>query len=368
MIKNHLLFIFTLLMSAIQAQTYDIYVSDAANFNNGPYYIFKFNQNGENPEIFIEENLAWPQDILFLEDQGIVLISNLSSGLINRHDADTGAYIDVFASGIGGPTRMAIGADGYIYVLQWTGGGPVLRYMQDGTFVDEYTSVGVNQAIGIDWDASGNLYVSSYGGGHVRKFDTEGIDEGLFINTNLAGPTNIWFEDNGDLLVVDYNGGSVDRFDSEGNFLGAFMSGLGAAEGVAFPDSETILIGNGNTHAVKHYTAAGVFVEDIIPNGSGGLLTPNAVVLRSATVGLTEVETETGFLISNLGYQFEIRADILQRVERIEVRDIKGSLVYQGRIFSSMAWQADDVESGTYFMTFFSGADSLSTQKIQVVL
>ena len=43
--------------------------------------------DGGNPRVFIDEGLAWPQDILFLEDQGIVLVSNLNSGTINRHDS-----------------------------------------------------------------------------------------------------------------------------------------------------------------------------------------------------------------------------------------------------------------------------------------
>ena len=30
-----------------------------------------------------------------------------------------GVYIEDFATGIGGPTRMKIGADSLLYVLQW---------------------------------------------------------------------------------------------------------------------------------------------------------------------------------------------------------------------------------------------------------
>ncbi len=69
---------------------------------------------------------------------------------------------------------MKIGADSLLYVLQWSGNGKVRRYELDGTFVDDFTSVGVTQSIGIDWDNDGNLYVSSYGGDNVRKFDTNG--------------------------------------------------------------------------------------------------------------------------------------------------------------------------------------------------
>ncbi len=367
MVRNYFLISILLLTIGLQAQTYDIYVSDAGNFNSPPWQILKFDQNGENPEVFIGDNLAWPQDILFLEDQGIVLISNLSSGLINRHDAETGAYIDAFASGIAGPTRMSIGADGLIYVLQWNGTNPVLRYMQDGTFVDEFTSVGVNQSIGLEWDDAGNLYVSSYVGGTVRKFNDEGVDDGLFINSSLAGPTNLWFDENGDLLVVDYNGGTVDRFDSEGNFIEVFMSGLSAPEGIAFPDDETILIGNGNTGSVKEFTAEGVFVEDLIPNGSGNLLTPNAVVLRATPVGLEEESLTTAILVNSIGSTFLIRADLDPRPDRVEVRDLKGALVHNGRIVNNVAWQANAVEAGTYIMTFYTSTDSLKTEQVQVL-
>ena len=127
----------------------------------------------------------------------VVLISNLSSGNINRHNINSGQFIDSFATNIGGPTRIKIGPDGLLYVLQWTGDGLVQRYQLDGTFVDNFTSVGVFQSIGLDWDNEGNLYVSSYNNGangSVRKFDPEGNDLGLLIDTGLQGPTDIWFD------------------------------------------------------------------------------------------------------------------------------------------------------------------------------
>ncbi|MDZ7625892.1 MAG: T9SS type A sorting domain-containing protein [Ignavibacteriaceae bacterium] len=276
-------FVFLFTINAF-SQDIEIYVSDAGNFTSPPWQILKFDENGENPEIFIDTVLAWPQDILFLEDQQVVLISNLNTGRITKYNSSTGEYIEDFATGIGGPTRMKIGADSLIYVLQWSGNGKVRRYQLNGTFVDEFTSVGVTQSIGIDWDDDGNLYVSSYGGASIRKFDSDGNDLGIFINSNLAGPTNIWFDDNGDLLVIDYNGTSVKRFNSNGVFINNFITGLGSAEGVDFFPNGNILIGNGATHSVKMYDSNGVYIEDFIPNGSGGLINPNAVVIRETNV------------------------------------------------------------------------------------
>ena len=279
-------FLFTIIGSVIFLTTnvfgqgLEIYVSDAGNFSNPPWKILKFDENGENPEMFIDTVLAWPQDIVFLEDQQVVLISNLNSGRITKYNSSTGDYIGNFATGIAGPTRMKIGEDSLLYVLQWSGNGKVRRYQLDGTYVGEFTSVGVPQSIGLDWDSNGNLYVSSYSGDNIRKFDPSGNDLGLFVTSNLLGPTNIWFDDNGDLLVSDYDGTAVKRFNSSGVFQNNFATGLSQSEGVDFFSNGNILIGNGATHSVKMFDSNGVYIEDFIPSGSGGLMTPNAVVIR----------------------------------------------------------------------------------------
>ena len=259
----------------------EIYVSDAGSpVGTAPFQILKFDENGQNGEVFIGENLSWPQDILFLEDAGHVLISNLNNNSIRRHDIETGAFISNFADGIGGPTRIKIGPDNLLYVLQWTGNGKVLRYELDGTFVDEFTSIGVTQSIGLDWDSSGRLYVSSFSGTTVRRFDTSGNDDGIFISSNLQGPTDIWF-DKGDLWVNDWQSGTIKRFDSQGNFVSNIATGLNQNEGIDFLKNGNFLIGNGGTGAVKMYNGSGSFQKDLITAGSKGLRGPNAVRVRN---------------------------------------------------------------------------------------
>jgi len=265
----------------VQGQNNDIYVVDVGPNRGPPFQVLKFDENGENPQVFINSELNRPQDIVFLEDSNTALVSNLASDRITKYDATTGNYLGNFAVGrADGPTRMKIGADNLLYVLQWFGNGKVLRYQLDGTFVDEFTSVGVTQSIGLDWDRQGNLYVSSFDQRHVRKFDSDGNDLGLFISSNLLGPTNLWFESSGDLLVLDWSGTSVKRFDSDGGYLGQFILGLVQAEGIDTLSNGHFLIGNGGTSAVKQFDESGNFVKDFIPGGSGGLATPVAVVRR----------------------------------------------------------------------------------------
>ena len=302
------LLLFLFVSTFALAQDFEIYVSDAGDFN-GDFQIVKFDQNGENPEVFINEHLAWPQDIVFLEDQGVVLISSLNSGRITKHDATTGEFIDDFDTGISGPTRMKIGADSLLYVLQWQGNGRILRYELDGTFVDQFSTTGVVQGIGLDWDAEGDLYVSAYGGSYIRRFDPEGNSLGQFITSGLAGPTNLFFRDNGDLIVFNWNAGTVVSFDSEGTSQGALITGLSNPEGVAFLPNGNMLIGNGGDGSVKEYDMDGNFIGDFIEPGTGGLQTPNAVVIREITppTAVSEPEVATDLLVPTIGKAFFLK-------------------------------------------------------------
>ena len=258
----------------------EIYVTDAAQFNNGgPYKVIRYDEDGGFAETLISSNLAWPQHIVFLEDEGTMLVSNLSSNSINEFDINTGEHKGTFASVSNGPTRMKIGTDNLLYVLQWNNSAAVLRYDLDGNFVDEFTSIGINQAIGMDWDAEGNFYVSSFQGS-VRKFDAEGNDLGVFISSNIQGPTNISITEDNEMLVLDWKAGSIQKFDLNGAFIGTFASGLTQPEGIDMLPDGKLLVGNGGGSTLKIYSSDGTSEGDLFSRGFGGLLQPNGVIVR----------------------------------------------------------------------------------------
>lgn len=364
------LYILSFLCTAVsffgQSQDSSLYVSDAGNWSNPPWQILKYDINGQNPEVFIYENLAWPQDILFMESEGTVLISNLNSGKITRYNSTTGAYQDDFITGLSGPTRMKIGPDSLLYILQWNGNGMVKRYQLDGTFVDDFTSIGVNQSIGLDWDTDTNLYVSSYNGRSVRKFDANGIDQGLFIDTtNLQGPTNIWFDSSGDLLVADYNGTSVKRFDANGVFQGNYLTGLGQSEGVAYMSDQTILIGNGINGSVKHFASNGNFITDLVTPGSGGLIRPNAVVIRDeSTLSLPELD-EMKVLINPMeDGKYQVVSQSKESLELI-ITSATGQKVLEKGFMKETTFDSSEFAEGAYFVTVLNNKGHHKTQMIQ---
>lgn len=358
---------YLLLYSVAFGQKFDIYVCDGGNFNNPPWQILKFDENGENHEVYINQELSWPQDIVFIENQNVVLISNLNTGRITKYNADSGQYIDNFATGIAGPTRMEIGSDSLLYVLQWGTSGAVLRYELDGTFAGEYTNTGVTNSIGLDWDTDGNLYVSSYSGNFIRKYDENGIDQGNFISSGLQGPTNIWFDENGDLFVNNWNGTTVKRFDSEGNFIEDFITGLSNPEGIAIFPNGNILIGNGGTSAVKLFDSEGNFIEDIVPSGTGNLLLPNAVVLReNTTVATNDPLAEANFLLNTLGTSFLLNPKFDEKIVDLEVFNLSGQLVMREVVREGIVWNAGNHTDGIYLIKVASESGAYYIQRVVV--
>lgn len=366
--------LFLLLLGVVRANAQDegtFYISDAGNFGNPPWQILRFQADGSGGRVFINHHLSWPQDILFVEADTTVLVSNLNTGRLSRFHADTGSFIDEFATGIIGPTRMAIGPDGGLYVLQWSGNGRVLRYDLDSGSRSDFTSVGVTNSIGMDWDAAGNLYVSSYDGRSVRKFGSDGTDMGLFVNSNLAGPTNIWFADNGDLLVVDYLGNSIKRFDTTGQYVGVFVSNLPQGEGVAFLPNGQIAVGSGGTASVRIYDNNGTFVRNLVPPGTLGLLNPNAVVYRPSVVSTTEDGLahlqEIDLFVPNVGKVFHLTEVQLLLDTSAAVFDAAGKRVADiPAALGGAIWDASVLPSGIYYVVFTLRDGRHGRQKIIV--
>lgn len=340
------------------AQTdYYIYVSDAGGFNSPPWQILRYDLNGDNPLVFIpsqtfeQQNVGWPQDILLLEDQNVILISCLVGNRITRHNANTGEYIDDFATVAGGPTRMKIGPDDLIYVTQWSlTENKILRYQQNGTFVDEYTDEGVPRGIGIDWDSNNNLYVTSYGGNFVAQFDDSGISQSNFITTNLNGPTNVMRENDGNFLVLNWSGGTIERFDSSGTFIETFTSDVTQPEGITInPVNGNYLIGNGGPGRVDEFEPDGTYVGPVFNDGFGGLIQPNAVVVIDASLGIDDAQQNDTIIYPSVGNQFNIKYGTEDTNDEFEVLTIYGQRL--ALLNSNQTqWNASHVPEGIYFV------------------
>ncbi len=346
------------------AQSYEIYVSDAAQ----PWQIYQYDQNGDNGAVFIgTSQMAWPQDILFLEDRGEVLISSLNSDRVTRHDAETGAFLSNFTTLVDGPTRMKFGPDSLIYILEWNSDGDVFRFQKDGTFVDIFTSEGTFQSIGLCWDDNDNLYVSSYGNSQVNRYNTDGVLQEAFITSGLNGPTNIEFNAEGEMIVLNWNNGQVKRYSAGGSLLSTIITGVGQCEGLVILGNGDMIIGAGQDGSIQRFEADGTFIEKVVESNAAGLNQPNAVILRGDTsTDLHDTPDRPEIAVTSIGEAFYLLNEEPAAVDRIEVYDTQGRLIHNGPVSSTLLWDATAQASGIYFLRLFGNNRWLDTEKVTV--
>ncbi|MGQ0790755.1 MAG: MopE-related protein [Nitrosopumilaceae archaeon] len=148
--------------------------------------------------------LSLPFGLVFGPD-GNLYVSSSGTDQVFRYNGNTGAFIDVFASGGGldGPTGLVFGPDGNLYVLSF-GTDQVFRYNGNtGAFIDVFASGGgLDGPRGLGFGPDGNLYVSSSGTDQVLRYNgNTGAFIDVFAFDSLFQPSGLVFGPDGNLYV-----------------------------------------------------------------------------------------------------------------------------------------------------------------------
>lgn len=104
-----------------------------------------------------------------------------------------------------------------------TGQGTVREYTPTGTLVQTLTG-GSSYMTGSAFDANGNFYVTNFGANTVRKYDTAGTSPGTLFGGGYSTPEMIVFNASGNAYVGSIGGG-IRKFDSSGTFQSASATG-----------------------------------------------------------------------------------------------------------------------------------------------
>lgn len=185
------------------------------------------------------------------------------------------------------------------------GGDQVFRFHQftgapigDGPFVDPGAG-GLDSAVGMRLDGSGQLLVASQGNNRILRYDSV---TGSFLNefasnqntpgANMSGPADIQFGPGGDLYVANFNGNSVDRFTAGGASLGPFTSG-GAIAGTAsfaFGPDGNLYVGSFGSGVIERYNGAtGAYIN----NFATGLATPAGLTFNGTDLWCVDLFQHT---------------------------------------------------------------------------
>ncbi len=239
----------------------------------------------------IASGLSNPHGLLYRGD-GNVYIGNDGTSDVMRYSTVSGAGPDSFvlpgSGGLNSPQYLTSGPDGNLYVSS-TFSDQVLRYNGDtGAFIDAFVAAGsggLHFPKAVAFGPDGNLYVASAGTTQVLRYNgVTGAFVDAFVTTGSGGvfnPFGIVFGPDGNLYVSSYSTNQVLRYNgTTGAFIDVFVSagsgGLNSPDGLSFgPDNNLYVCSPGGAHQVLRYNGTtGAFVNAFVPAGSGGLGLP----------------------------------------------------------------------------------------------
>jgi DNA-binding beta-propeller fold protein YncE len=215
---------------------------------------------------------------LLVPDRG----AGAADNSVLRYDGTTGVFKSAFvpdhAGGLHGPTGLAFGADGNVYIAS-SGNNIIPRYDNAGNFVSVFADdKAIQGPNAIAFGADGNLYVANNNSLNIVRFNGKtGKLIDTFIKSGSGGletPLGMTFGPDGNLYVSDVT--SVLRYNGKnGQFIDQFVKpgsgGLEGARGLAFgPGGLLYVVSNDpSTHdgRVLRYSAKGTFLDTFTQDG-----------------------------------------------------------------------------------------------------
>ncbi|MDO6388766.1 IPT/TIG domain-containing protein [Pontibacter sp. BT731] len=235
----------------------------------GNSQIFLYDKKGQYLDSWGRE---WsPKEITLDEDDNIYIIN--STGKVTKFDHEGEVVMEFGYAGSGwsisAPSAISVDIFGNIYVLNsykhGNAGNAIFKFNSKGQFQQRFTDFGdansENYFTDLAHDAAGNMYVTDYYSGVVRKISPQGkfITK---IGSRGPGPGQLWVPQAvavdllGIIHVLDYKGTRIQQFDATGKFIREF--GKYSSSYISWDvDSDLALDGKGNIYVASNI--AGLF-------------------------------------------------------------------------------------------------------------
>lgn len=136
------------------------------------------------------------------------------------------------------------------------------------------TSAQLSQPVGLNFDASGNMYIADYGNHRIRMINATGIistvagtvsgysgDGGAATSARLSYPTDVAFDAAGNMYISDYNYGLIRKVTTAGIISTFAGGGSSYADGIPATNASFYA-----TNGVRVDQAGNVYVTDMYNN------------------------------------------------------------------------------------------------------
>lgn len=172
-----------------------------------------------------------PTALMFGSDGKMYVCSDGES--VEVFDAQTGAFLNTFATGVNRPLGIAQAYDETIFVGSY-GMSRVVQYDLDGNLLNSYF---MNDAGGVAIGPDGKVYATSLTDDSVWRLNTGTGQFENFIPSGsgtLFNPYGLQFGPNGNLFVASQTGAILEYDGTTGSFIGDFLHQAGGTRYIAF--------------------------------------------------------------------------------------------------------------------------------------
>lgn len=236
------------------------------------------------------DTMTGPQAIVYGPDGLLYIAAELDNEVL-RYDPVSLTRIDVFVAddpitpadetgGLSGPTGLAFGADGHLYVASFDSDAILSYDGSTGAFRSVFVTPqrgGLNGPdAGIAFGPDGHLYVPSFWNHRVLRYDgATGAFLGTFIPAGLGGlnqPRVVRFRSDGLVYVSSFGSNRILRFDAAGNFIDDFITQNTVTGFVLSPVDGDVYATSSARNLVRRFDGGtGARVSTPVRSGSGGL-------------------------------------------------------------------------------------------------
>ena len=262
-----------------------IYVADNRNrriqiFNSDGIYNSTFSSGSGNSDF------NFPEDIV-IDDSDNIYIVNDNIQDIHKFNSSFNFVTKISHDGV-----VGLANDGVVTYAAYFNQHNIVRFNTNLGIANTYGSSGsgtfqFDSPVGIEVDASGNIYVADKGNHRVQIYDssfnyivTLGVtDESGSDNDHFSGPSAVAIDPvNGNILIMDLNNRRVQVFDSSYNYV-TTIAGNGSGTG-----NDQIL--GGNNMDVDVDSSGNVYISDFLNHRvqvfTKNVLSVNDVSLKSS--------------------------------------------------------------------------------------
>jgi sugar lactone lactonase YvrE len=181
----------------------------------------------------------------------------------------TGPVTTLLSSGLSGPSGVAVGGMGNVYIAD-TYGNSIKEWFASDNALTTLVSSGLNRPQGVAVDGMGNVYIADTENSAVKEWIAASNLVITLVASGLNRPQGVAVDSKGNVYIADTFDSTIKEWVAASNQMVTLVSStLLFPAGVAVDGAGNVYIADSGNSAIKKWTVASESVSTLIAMGSG---------------------------------------------------------------------------------------------------